>query len=262
MIKKIIYVLLSLALLTGLMLLLGFTANSYMQTPVHHMEIQVSSRSGNHFIGPEHIRSLVIEHFDTLEGRHLQPELLRNLHGIIHNIAQVDHARVYRTINGELKVDITLRDPMIRIINQNNQSFYLDTQGNMFPLATGHTARVMLATGRIAAAYSPGGDIFLTEAEDGDQGHKVLHGLFKLARYIHEDVFWNAFIDHIMVLPNGKFELIPKNGVHIIQFGDATDVEAKFDKLRAFYVNGLSKLGWYYYNRINVEFNQQIICSK
>ncbi len=260
MIKKIIYVLLSLALFAGLVLLLGFTRGNNMQNPVLQMDIKVQSRSGNHFIGPGHIRDLVIEHFDTLEGRHLDPALLRELHGIIVNIDHIDHAKVYRTINGQLKLDITLRDPMIRIINRDNQSFYLDTHGNMFPLASGYTARVLLATGSIPAAYSPGQHIL--SATDGEPEKQVLQGLFKLATYIYEDSFWNAFIDHIMVLPNGKFELIPKNGVHTIQFGDATYMESKFDRLRAFYIHGLSTLGWYQYSRINVEFNQQIICSK
>jgi len=260
MIKKIIYVLLSLALFAVLVLLLSFTRGNNMQNPVHQLDIKVQSRSGNHFIGPGHIRDLVIEHFDTLEGRHLEPALLRNLHGIILNIDHIDHAKVYRTINGQLKLDITLRDPMIRIINRDNQSFYLDIDGNMFPLASGYTARVLLATGSIPASYSPGQHIL--SAADGKPDKQVLQDLFKLATYINEDAFWNAFIDHIMVLPNGKFELIPKNGVHTIQFGDAANMESKFERLRAFYIHGLSTLGWYQYNRINVEFNQQIICSK
>ncbi len=263
MIKKLLYLLLSLALVAGLAVLLGFTTSNNLQTPCHRFEIEVTSRSGNYFIRPELIRQLATEKLATLEGIKVGPELLGKLHGIVNDIPYVYKANVYRTINGELKAEVTLRDPLLRIINSNNQSYYIDTQGTMFPLADEYTARVMLATGRITAAYSPGYNVLPSkEDEEKSQGKEVLYDLYKLATFINNDDFWNAFIDHIVVLPNGKLELTPKNGVHIIEFGEATDIENKFGKLRKFYANGLSRVGWYYYNRVNVEFNQQIICSR
>ncbi len=263
MIKKLLYILLSLALAAGLAVLLGFAASNNLQTPCHRFEIEVISRSGNHFIRAENIRQLATGKLDTLEGKVVGPELLGKLHGIVNNIPYVDKASVYRTINGELKAEATLRDPLLRIINSNNQSYYIDTQGTMFPLSDEYTARVMLATGRITTDYSPGFNVLPSkETKEASPGTETLYDLVRLATFIAGDDFWNAFIDHIVVLPNGKFELTPKNGVHIIEFGEATNIEKKFGKLRKFYANGLSRTGWYHYNRVNVEFNQQVICSR
>jgi cell division protein FtsQ len=50
--------------------------------------------------------------------------------------------------------------------------------------------------------------------------------------------------------------------VHTVEFGKARDMAEKFEKLRLFYINSLPAKGWHHYNRINLEYHNQVICSK
>ncbi len=259
MIKKILYILAFSGLFAGLVMATGFSLQSNMAKPCTVLEVNVISRSGNYFIDEAHIRNKLVAAFDTLENRRIDPLLLGQINDMVQEIPFIKHAEVYRTINGSLKVNAVLRDPLARIINSNNQSFYIDTEGKMFPLSDMFTARVMLVTGNIRTRYSAGADLAINPDGEVESG---LQGLFELASYIHADEFWRAFTDHITVLPGGKYELVPKNGAHIIEFGEATDIAEKFSKLLVFYQNGLSRLGWDHYKRVNLEFNNQIICSK
>ena len=256
--KKTIHIVFLFLFPAGLFFMLGFAANSNLQKPCEKLVINVRSHNGNHFLYPADVRTIITERLDTVEGQIMTPGLLQETDQIVQGIPHVERANIYRTINNELRIDITLRDPLLRVINSRNQSYYIDRNGYMFPLSENYSARVMIATGRIQTEYSPGKNI-----TDPDEEHEQsLQQLYELAKYIDQDDFWKAFIDHIYVRANGKFELTPKNGAHIIEFGYAERVENKFSNLRKFYLNTLPQIGWHYYNKVNVEFNDQIICSK
>ena len=262
MIKNVAYTLLYVMSLAGIIFLAGFAADRSRNTPCSGPFVSIESRSGNYFINAEKVHSLITERFDTLEGRPVSREKLQSMHTIVNGIPYVETANVFRAGTGKLGIEITLRDPIIRVINRNNESYYIDRNGYLFPLSEAHTARVMVATGNIAAGYAPGRNVNSIGEDDAKAGMREANNLFKLASFIDNDPFWRALIDHIHLLPGGKFELIPKNGAHTIEFGKAHQMEEKFSKLRLFYLNSLSQTGWHYYSRINLEYRNQIICSR
>ncbi len=262
MIKKAAYTLLYVISLAGIIFLVGFAADQSRNMPCSGPFVSVESRSGNYFIIAETVHSIITERFDTLDGRLVNREKLQSLHTVVNEIPFVETANVFRAGTGKLGIEITLRDPVIRVINRSNESYYIDRNGYLFPLSGLHTARVMVATGNIATGYTPGRNANGIGEGDAEADMRNLSDLFSLASFIHNDPFWRAFIDHIHLQSNGKFELIPKNGAHTIEFGKAHQMDEKFSKLRLFYLNSLSQTGWHYYNRINLEYHNQIICSR
>jgi cell division protein FtsQ len=83
-----------------------------------------------------------------------------------------------------------------------------------------------------------------------------------LAAIIIADSTLNALIEQIYVLSNGKIQLVTKAGSHLVQFGDTTDAAEKLENLKYFYKYGLVKTGWNKYGKINLEFKNQIVCTK
>ncbi len=246
-----------LLLVTGVWMLTSSAARNDHQPPYKSAGIQVVSKSGNPFICVEDISNLIARNVDATGDSQGSPAPLQTYQDIVDSNAFIDQAHVYRSINGEIRIEATLRDPLMRVINKQNESYYIDLKGTMFPLSDRHTARVMLVTGDINTAYSPGAHV----RQEGDHEMEIMRDLYTLATHIYHDPFWNAFIDHIVVLPAGKFELIPKNGAHTIEFGYADRIEEKFRNLHVFYQRGLTQIGWDHYRRVNVEFRRQVVCS-
>ncbi len=252
----------SILMFAGMILLWSFAARENRQMVCTGYEINIQSGSKDYFINKLQVEQIINKHFDTIQGQHINQEMLQRLHYVIENIDYADHARVYRTIDGKIGIDIHLREPLIRVINQNNESFYIDKNGYMFPLSGQHTARMMLVTGNIPTSFSSGINIRSQHADQDYTNSAILSDVFTLSSYIYNNAFLSAFIDHIYVLPDNKIELIPKNGAHVIEFGYADNIENKFRKMELFYLYGLPGKGWHYYNRINLEYRNQIICSK
>jgi len=249
--------------LAGLMALLGFAGSSNMQKPVKGLHVSVASANGNYFVCPPVVHETITHAFDSLKGRVISQETLEEIYQLVNDIPWVEQTAVYRTINASVNVDIRLKKPLLRVINRQNESFYVDVNGNLFPLSEAHTARVMLVTGHVPASLDETSSFRSGRSKDkSEKAAETLEGIYTLASYIAGDPFLNAFIDNIYVHRDGHYDLTPKNGAHIIEFGDASDMEKKFNKLRTFYSRGINQVGWHHYNRVNVAYKNQVICSK
>jgi cell division protein FtsQ len=263
MIRKVLNILLFITIPAALFMLLGFAVEQNRRLPCSQLLINIDYRCGHHFIKPEEVRAKVLNSTSEIEGQPLVEGKLRKIESVVKGIPYVQKASVFRNINGELHIKVIQRQPLLRVVNAHNQSYYIDQAGRMMPVSQDYTARVLIATGHIHAGYSPLTD--LVEPKDPGEissNEQRLRDLYRLASFIEKDPFWNAFIDHVYVTASGQFELTPKNGVHIVEFGGIDQMEYKFKKLMVFYQNGLTRTGWNHYRRVNVKYSNQVICSK
>ena len=154
----------------------------------------------------------------------------------------VEKAECYKTPSGHVCINIKQRIPVVRVMADNGENYYLDTQGNMMP-ESNFVTDLVIATGAINRKYA-----------------KTI--LTRVANYIQQDKFWKNQIVQMNVLPDGTMEIVPRVGDHIVYLGAPKEIDKKLDRLRKFYLYGLNKAGWGKYSYINVEFNNQIICKR
>ncbi|MFN3557168.1 MAG: cell division protein FtsQ/DivIB [Bacteroidales bacterium] len=243
----------------GVFILLGFAVESNRAMPC--IGFKVKPEGAFLFLDSAEIVRQVYARFDEPEGKPLRDISLRNLEDMITKMYYVERGEVYRTIDGQIVARVKQRQPIARIINAHNESFYIDSNGKLMKTSPRYTARVVVATGHIAARYSTVTHL-REEKEEIGQPEQVLRDLDELVRFIRANRFWNAWIDQVFVTRGGDFELIPKNGAHVIELGGVDNMEEKFNKLMLFYRQGLTHVGWNNYKRINLKFNNQIVCSK
>ena len=154
----------------------------------------------------------------------------------------VKDAECYITAGGKVKIDLYQRIPLMRVMSSNGDNYYIDNEGKVMK-ANGKPVHVAIATGYIDRKFAQ-------------------EKLYELARFLKSDEFWDAQIEQINVTTKQEIELVPRVGNHILFIGKPEMYETKFKKLKAFYTEGLNKVGWNKYERISVEFNNQIICTK
>ncbi|MBO6763035.1 MAG: cell division protein FtsQ, partial [Roseivirga sp.] len=68
-------------------------------------------------------------------------------------------------------------------------------------------------------------------------------------------------IGHIDINSKGKVVMYPQVGDQRLEFGYAEDLERKFKKLEIFFKQIMPSKGWNIYERVNVEYKDQIICE-
>jgi cell division protein FtsQ len=161
----------------------------------------------------------------------------------------VKDAQIYADLSGQLRVKVEQSKPLARIIND-QASNYIDMDGNILPVHAKHTARVVL----IEFDFELPWESNFNETKYGIQ-------LLELLRYIEKDDFWRAQIAHLVIRSNGEIDMWPQVTKQKIEFGRPENVEAKFSKLLTFYKSILPQKGWNTYERVNLKFENQIICE-
>ncbi len=262
MIKKILKIVFYLLVIVAIFIVLGFAVENNNKNVCENFEIHVEYSSDNFFVDENDIREEVYSILGNIEGNILADININRINNIVNEMVFIENAHVYRTVDGQIKIIASPRRPVARIINEFNQSYYIDDNGLLMPVSRKYSARVPVVFGSIEAAYSTTINLNREETEDLSNNEKDLYDIFKLISFIKADLFWNAFIDQVYLTADDEFELIPNGNIHTIEFGTIDNMKYKFDKMKIFYKNGLTRVGWNKYNRINVKYSNQIVCSK
>lgn len=154
----------------------------------------------------------------------------------------------------QLNIAITQRVPLLRVIAENGQNYYLDEEGVRMPLSDSYTARVPVVTGNVML-WS---DDFMAR-EDSQ-----LRELVELARYLRTDDFLDALVEQIYVNTKGELVLAPKVGDQVIYLGRYKEnaTQERLRRLKTFYREGLPYEGWRKYKSFDLRFSDQVIARK
>lgn len=244
--------------------LLGFVEHERNAIPCNAIEVLIDQSNEIFFIDKEDILEIIKLNGDSIIGQSMGEIDVNKLEKIINRNPSVENAHVYKTINGEVIVEIKQRTPLFRVFSMSGESYYIDKLGYFMPLSDKYTARVPVASGYIFEKYAPHADITIYEiiANDSIASKTIIDDVFQVAEYISKNEFWNAQIDQIYVNIDRDIELIPRVGNQSIILGNAENLDDKFNKLMLFYKKALPYLGWNDYKYINLKYKDQVICSK
>ena len=184
---------------------------------------------------------LVTSHVSPI-GQSMEFINLRNMEEALEKEDLIENAECYKTQDRTVNVNIRQRIPVVRVMNNHGNDYYVDTHGKPMP-HTDYSCNLIVATGSISSQYA----------------EKVLA---PLANIILNDTFWRNETVQLNVLADGSVELIPRVGNHVVYLGQPTGIAKKLQRLRKFYRYGLNVAGWNHYERISVEFDNQIICKR
>lgn len=230
----------------------------------HDIKVEILDSAYNGFITATDIEDYFHETDMNVIGTSVEQINTKQLERNLKRYASVKNAEVYVTLDGDIRVEIDQRNPIVRVINKRGQSYYIDQEGTVMPLSSKYSSHVLVANGYIVEHFEVGRtrEIYCnTEDEDWEKNHLVCD-LYNLSKFIYEDEFWRAQIEQVYVNDEYEFELIPRVGAHIIYLGTIENYEIKFRNLRALYEQGLNTVGWNIYDKINLKFENQVICTK
>lgn len=218
--------------------------------------------NGNYFLNENDVEQMISMKVAQPDGKLLNEINTAVLEKCISANPFVAKAQVFLTVDGLMHVKLEQRNPVLRIMNTNGESYYVDESGRFMPVSDKYSANVVVANGMIDARYSNKA-IELKEFAPDDTSNKnqITEQLFAVAKYLQSDTTLNALIEQIYVNGNNEMEMIPRIGNHVILFGDAGDMREKFEKLKIFYIKGLNKVGWTNYETINLKFKNQVVTT-
>lgn len=158
----------------------------------------------------------------------------------------ISKVECYKSAGGKLCVKVSQRIPVIFVIPDGKDGYFVDAHGKLIQ-NKGDATDLVVASGCI---------------DDNFASTKLAEfGLF-----LQGDEFWNSQIEQVYVMRGRKgesvVELIPRVGDQVIYLGTLDDFQRKLHKLEVFYDKAVKTVGWEKYARVNLEYGNQIICTK
>jgi cell division protein FtsQ len=263
--RKIITIVLWIIGLSGLLVSLAFVGKKEKTVIAENMSVTVINTDENTFIDEEDVKEFFNERKDSILKAQLNNINVNDLEKALNSHPAVENAEVAVDINGDVTVNVMQRTPLVRVLNADGESYYIDNKSKLMPLNDKYTARVLIASGYILEPYAQRYQFSVNDIAKNELFSKVsvLDDIYAISSYIVKDSVLSSLIHQINVTNDKELELYPSIGNHKIIFGEAKDIEEKFNKLKLFYTEGLNKTdGWNKYSTINIKYKNQVVCTK
>ncbi|GAA3619675.1 cell division protein FtsQ/DivIB [Flavivirga jejuensis] len=194
----------------------------------------------NLFVTNETVSKLLIQKYGGVENVTKETLDLNELENVLKSNPMIKAAEVYVAVNGTLSADIEQKTPIARV--STNASYYIDGDGSYMPLSTNFSARVPLVTGYIEK--------------------NNLRSIYKIASKIINDEFLKKHVIEIHQNKNKDIYLKLRQCNFIVQLGDVSSLDKKVNNLKAFYQKNLTDKTLNKYSKVNLQFDNQVICTK
>lgn len=263
--KKILVTVLWIIALSGLTASLAFVSKKERQVKVENLDITVNSKGENDFVDEDDVKEFFSERQDVILNAEVKNININALEKALNSHPAVENADLSMDVNGDIKISVTQRTPLVRVLTMGGESYYIDTQSKLMPLSDKYTARVLVVNGYIHEPYSRRYMFSVNEIAKNEIFREVsmLDDIYEMADFITKDTLLNGLIHQLSINKEKEFEMFPSIGNHKIVFGDATDIADKFEKLKLFYKDGLNKTdNWNKYSTVNLKYKNQVVCTK
>ncbi len=237
--------------LTGLVVLMSFIEIKKAGVVCTGVKVYIPGKE--YFIDRKEVDRILQLSSYSLVGRKMEGINIHNLEKKLQANPYIASAKVYADMDGLIRVEITQRHPIMRVMNRFDQDFYVDEHGFKIPLSQNFTAPVLAANGYID-------ELFANRVDTLHTG--LAKEIFKTVQFIKKDTLWNAQIGQIYVNEAHEIELVPRVGNHKILLGNADSLSTKFHNLEIFYKQALPQVGWDKYRVINIKYANQVVGIK
>lgn len=238
--------------LMAISFLIAFSERKQGGAVCNNISIEIDNLHENHFIDEADVMRLVESSGQTVKGIGIDRVDLKSIEKKIKYDKHIFDAELFGDLKGNLIVNVELRRPIARIVQNDAPDAYIAEDGVIMPVSDKFSSRVILISGSFVKKLLETED--LNKSEEGKQ-------LLAMIEFINEDTFWKAQIAQLDVSSNGKITIYPQVTGQRIEFGKAEDIENKFKKLMIFYKEILPNRGWTRYDRVNLEYEGQIIAE-
>ena len=193
-------------------------------------------------ISAEDIEELINRKHGKLKNTPLDEIDCNKLELLINSLSIVKECQCFKTHKGYIGINIDCKIPILRAYDLEGKEFYIDKNGDIIE-------------GVNSAVYLPVANGFITRSMGKEE-------LLTLALFLQDNRFWNEQIEQIFFTAKRDVILVPRIGEHTIELGKPEKLDKKLDKLERFYKKGLNNVGWNKYEKVNIEFEKQVICTK
>lgn len=235
----------------GLSFLIAFSERKQGGSVCKEIVVELDNLNENHFLDEADVMHLVEGSGEPIKGVGINRIKLKEIERKLKYDKHILDAELFGDLKGNLIVNVELRRPIARIVQNDAPDAYIAEDGVVMPVSEKYTSRVVLISGAVKQ---------LLESEDlnkTEEGRQLL----QMIEFINADRFWKAQVAQLDLSRDGKITIYPQMTGQLVEFGKPENINVKFKKLLVFYKEILPTRGWTRYERVNLEYEGQVVAE-
>lgn len=238
--------------LVGISFLIAFGERKQGGSVCNNILIEINNIHENHFLDEADVMKLLDNSGQPIKGTGIDRIKLKEIETKLKFDKHIQDAQLFGDLKGNLIVNVELRRPIARIVQADAPDAYIAEDGVIMPVSEKYTSRVTLLSGSMMKKLLESQDLNKT-----DESKEIL----EMIRFVNEEKFWKAQVAQMDIGNDGRITIYPQVTGQKVEFGKAIDIENKFRKLMIFYKKVLPQRGWTKYERVNLEYEGQVIAE-
>ncbi|MBE0637740.1 MAG: hypothetical protein IH598_04410 [Bacteroidales bacterium] len=260
--KKILIITVWIVIFAGIMVIFGFAVAEQKKVTCTGAVIILEDNNQQEFINEQDILKIIQQLYNPLEGRYLDSINTGKIAETLNNNPYIREAEVIKSLTGQIKVELSRSEALVRVVNQKGDNFYLGTEGEVMPISKTFIPKILVANGYIPDIPDPGAKLRYKGLNNPIQAKSILPQIQYLAGKLAAHSVFRHSIEQIFVNQLEEIELVPSTGDHIILIGNVSDLDHKLENLLAYYQAGMPKLDTTeHYNVIDLKYKDQVVCK-
>ena len=165
---------------------------------------------------------------------------INHLESLVNSNGFIKNSETYVSIEGDLIIKVQQRNPIGRIISE-DVTFYIDDESKIMTTSKIHSSRVP-----VIFNYS--------ESFSHDK-------IYQMCDLIDSDEFLKKNVTRINFLKNNYIQLNFRNHDFDLLIGEYKSMNKKIKNFKAFYQAAVENQGLDKYSKINLQFENQVVCT-
>lgn len=234
-------------------MIVGLGAARQKRDMVTSLQPRILNEENNHFMEMDDVKGLVRDIQERpIEECRLGEVKTDEIERKLKANPYVKNAEAYTDIGGSVVVELELRKPLARIMNEDGSGFYLDRDFHKVDLSHSFSANIMLISGLEREPLEP------RDTVKSEQ----LNALREFLDYVDHSEFLRSQISEVVVRKNGELVIYPEVGDVVIEFGKPEEIVDKFANMELFYRKVLNRVGWRKYKSISLKYKDQVVAKR
>lgn len=210
------------------------------------VELVMDGEESSPFVNRKDIDDILSKNHLTPNGSMMREIDTKVIETFVAKNPFVKEVNCFKSSTGKVVIKIIQRTPVIYVLPEDKDGYFLDESGVVIPNSR-YVSNIVVATGVINEKYAK-------------------NELLPFALFIKENDFWNNQIEQVNVILDKRHhrvvELVPRVGDQIIYLGKMKNFEEKLHRMKVFYDKAAGVVGWGKYSKFNLEYDNQLICTK
>lgn len=239
--RGIILCLMSVALTIYLVIAVSASQGMAAEAPCRGVSINVTQNAMSQFVTPDdidHELGGIVAAADTTAAASFN---LRAMEQFLRSLSFVESVNCCRLANDVIAIDVVPMIPVARIFGPRG-SYYINKEGKHLTASPRYQIDV---------------PVIVSEKDSVSD----IAGVISLVNSVNQNSQWSQLVSAYKIDREGDIYIVPTVNGHIVNLGDARNIDNKMERLFSFYNQVLDVKGWSYYDTISVKFANQVVAK-